>query len=82
MPGYGSNQRMKLEEVFDRTVLEWCLAIVIVILTVVTYMVLAGIGVTTQSNSIMLAILIIILISVTVLNSIIGLRMLDALEDR
>lgn len=72
---------MKLEEIFDRTVLEWCLAVVIVILTVVTYMVLAGIGVTSQSSSIMLAILIIILIGVTVLNSIIGLRMLDALED-
>lgn len=71
---------MRLEEIFDRTVLEWCLAVVIVILTVVTYLVLAGIGVPSQSSNVMLAILLIILISVTVLNSIIQMRMLDALE--
>lgn len=72
---------LRLEEIFDRTVLEWCLAIVIVILTVVTYIVLAGMGVSTQSNFIMLSILLIILISVSILNSIIMMRILDSIEE-
>lgn len=66
---------------FGRNVLEGYLAVAIAILTIVTYIVLAGIGFEQQSGFIILAILLIILISVNILNAIIQLRMLERLEN-
>ena len=63
---------------FGQHILEWYLAIAIMILTVVSYMVLAGVGFGTQSEFIMIALLLIILIAVNILNAIIHLRMLEA----
>lgn len=65
---------------FGRSVLEGYLAVAIAILTIVTYIVLAGVGFEQQTGTVVLAILMIILISVSILNAIIQLRMLERLE--
>lgn len=65
---------------FGRNVLEGYLAVAIVILTVVAYVVLAGVGFEQQSGFIMLALLMIILIGVNILISIINLRILERVE--
>ncbi len=65
---------------FGRHILEWYLAIAIIILTVVSYMILAGVGFGTQNQFIMIALLLIILIAVNILNSIIHLRTLEIHE--
>ncbi|MDY6776932.1 MAG: hypothetical protein SVQ76_02390 [Candidatus Nanohaloarchaea archaeon] len=69
-----------LSNLFGRKVLEGYLAVVIVLLTVITYLVLAGMGGTQNSNIIMAAILLIVLIGVNVLNAIIQLRILEAVK--
>jgi len=65
---------------FQRRVLQGYLAVIILVLTAVTYLILAGIGFDVSMEFIVAAILLIILISVNVLQAIIGLRTLDYLD--
>lgn len=72
---------MEVEKLFGRKVLEAYLAITVVILTVVTYLLLAGVGFQQDSGFGMLSILLVILIAVNILHSIIELRVLDSVKN-
>ncbi len=65
---------------FQRRVLQGYLAVVILVLTVVTYLILAGVGFDVGSEFVVTAILLIVLISVNILQAIIGLRTLDYMD--
>lgn len=71
-----------MDREFQRRVLQGYLAVIILVLTVVTYLILAGVGFDVGSEFVVTAILLIILISVNVLQAIIGLRTLDYLDGR
>ncbi len=71
----------RFDGMFGRKILEGYIAVAILVLTVVAYLVLAGVGFGDQSNFVMLAILLVILISVNLLNAIILLRILDAVRE-
>lgn len=70
-----------MDRKFQRKVLEGYLAVVILVLTIVTYLILAGVGFDVSAEFVVISILVIILVSVNVLHAIIGLRMLDYLDD-
>lgn len=65
----------------ERKVLETYLAVTIGLLTVVTFVVLAGLT-RGQTSFVLAIILIIILIGVTILNAMIQLRILDAVQEQ
>lgn len=65
---------------FGRKVLEGYLGLAIGILTIVAFIILAGIGTNIDTEFIFLDILIILLIGVNILIAIIQLRMLEAVE--
>jgi len=65
---------------FGRKVLEGYLGLAIGILTIVAFIILAGIGTSIDTEFIFLDILIILLIGVNILIAIIQLRMLEAVE--
>lgn len=69
------------DRAFQRKVLQAYLAVIIVILTIVTYIILAGVGFQVNAEFVVVSILIIILISINILHTIIGLRILDHLDD-
>jgi hypothetical protein len=71
-----------MDREFQRRVLQGYLAVIVLVLTVVTYLILAGGGFDVGSEFVVTAILLIILISVNILQSIIGLRTLDYLDER
>lgn len=73
-------KHMDMDKLFGRKVLEAYLAVTVVILTVVAYLLLAGVGFQQQSGFGMLSILIVILIGVNILHAIIELRILDSLD--
>ncbi|MDY6773938.1 MAG: hypothetical protein SVS85_01960 [Candidatus Nanohaloarchaea archaeon] len=72
---------MDLKNLFGRKVLEAYLAVVVVILTAVAYIILAGIGFQQDSGMVMLSILVIILIGVNILSAVVELRMLEKLKE-
>lgn len=72
---------MNIEEIFSREVLEAVLATSIFVLTAVAFVILAAAGLQQQSGQSLIALLLIVLIAVTMLNSVIELRILEAVED-
>lgn len=67
---------------FKAKYLEGYLAVAIGLLTVVAFIILAGVGVSiTDTGTLVLSILMIILIGVNILNAIILLRIVEALTD-
>lgn len=67
---------------FTSKYLEGYLAVAIGLLTVVAFIILAGVGVSIQNTgTLVLSILMIILIGVNILNAIILLRIVEALTD-
>lgn len=65
---------------FQRRVMEGYLAAMILIMTIITYVLLSGVGFEVSNEFIVVAILIIILISINALHAIIQLRMLNYLD--
>lgn len=71
---------MELGNPFGRKVLEAYLAVAVLILTVIVYILLAGVGFNQESGLGVLSILLIILTGVNILHAIIELRILDELK--
>ncbi len=70
-----------LDRQFQRKILEAYLIVIIILLTVVTYVTLAGVGVSEQSEFVVLAILIIVLIGVNTLQAILQIHTINYLDE-